>query len=208
MGTTIILLTGVAVALLGVLILRMGRKLAIFLLAAGGMAVAGVVALALLGQAAASREAAKAATKAATAATVAASGQAVSSVMLAVLASAVLFVLALAGVAVGYFWLRAQRAERQVAQVVRARGKWVSGPNARWQRIPSPPTAGENVSALLPLLAGQMAAMQTMMTTWMQRQSQQTQQTWTSLPVSLPSAPIEIEEEEEEADDWLNEWGW
>jgi len=105
-----VILAGVAVAALGFLTLKLGRRLAIFLLALGGCVAVVAVALALLEQARATREAARAAT-------VAAAGQAVTSAATSItlfLVMVILLMLLLAGGAVAavLYWRRYQRREQ------------------------------------------------------------------------------------------------
>jgi len=154
MGTTIILLTGVAAALLGVLIfvliLRMGRKLATFLLVAGGLFLALLVAAALLSQGAANYQAAQASKEALKAVKAVNAGFTISTLAL----GAMLMLLLLA---IGFVWqtwrLRAAKGSS---------GKWTPGPNALWGRTddPMPALVGE---AWIPLLMGQMMAFQQML---------------------------------------------
>jgi hypothetical protein len=184
----IVILIGAAIALLVILILLLTRKLGVFLLIAGGLAVAFVFGRAVWNQAQATQETAVAAREAARATVVSSVGQTVGNVAVTVLAVVLVIVVVLAVAAVAFFWLRAQRAERRAARAVR--GGWVSGPNARWGRreaqLPAIQQASggtglygpvQSVEALLPLLIGQMQAMQTMMMTLMQQQTG-----WTGYP--------------------------
>jgi len=105
-----VILAGVAVAALGILVLRLGRRLALFLLAGGGLVAVIAVAVALFEQARATRQAAEAAT-------VAAAGQAVTSAAASItlfLVTVILFLLLLAvgAVAAVLYWRRYQRREQ------------------------------------------------------------------------------------------------
>jgi len=108
MDVTIIILAGLSVAALGILILRMGKRLALFLLVMGGLAVAMTVAWALTEQARATRQAAEAAT-------VAAAGQATMSAATSITLFLMMVILGMAllvGGTVGLScWLR-QRQKR------------------------------------------------------------------------------------------------
>lgn len=109
----------VAIAL-GYLLLRFGQAIAKFLLALGGLIVAGIIALAFLEQARATR--AVAAT-----ATVAATGQAATSASLAAVVL-ILFILLAAGGVAAYLYFRHRRQ--------RARAAWLPGPYAYWGQQP------------------------------------------------------------------------
>ena len=104
----IVILGGIGVALLAILILRLGKKLALFLLALAALAVVGAVALAMNSQAQATREAARAAE-------IAAVGQATTSAAMSIiaflLALIVLLLLAIVGAVVAWFWWQ-QRQKR------------------------------------------------------------------------------------------------
>jgi hypothetical protein len=169
----IVILIGAAMALLAILILLLTRKLGMFLLIAGGLAVAFVLGRAMWSQAQATQETAVAAREVARATVVSSVGQTVGNVAVTVLAVVLVIVVVLAVAAVAFFWLRARRAERRVSRVVE--GGWVSGPNAQWGRretqLPAMQQANEGVGTLLPLLIGQMQTMQTMMMTLMQQQT-------------------------------------
>ena len=78
-GTLLVVLGGVAAVGLALAILKLGRRLATGLIVVGGLAVVGAVALAMMSQAQATREAARAAT-------VAAAGQAATSAAVSVIA--------------------------------------------------------------------------------------------------------------------------
>lgn len=186
-GLALAIVVVVVTLLLLLLLLRLGRGFVLALLAVGGLTVAGVFALAMFNQAAASREAAEAATQAATATKAAAVGQSLQLLMVTLLAVILFVVVLLAGVAVGYFWLRAKRAEAEARKPTLGQGQWLPGPNARWQRQP---VRGGEEAALLPLLS-QIAAAQTMMMAWMQGQ-----ETATLSPTRSLSA------ESEGGDDW------
>jgi hypothetical protein len=192
---TIAILIGAAIALLVILILLLTRKLGLSLLIAGGLAVAFIFGRAMWSQAQATQETAVAAREAARAATVSSVGQAVGNVAVTVLAVALVIVVVLAVAAVAFFWLRAQRAERRTAWA--GRGGWVSGPNAQWGRretqLPAMQQANggtglygpvQSVETLLPLLIGQMQAMQTMMMTLIQQQTG-----WTGYPGQWGAPP-------------------
>jgi hypothetical protein len=103
----LVILVGAAVAALVILILRLGKRLAIFLLALGGLGVAGAVAFALAEQARATRQAAQAAT-------IAAAGQATAGAALSIIAFLlgviVILVLGAAGAFFGWrVWKRYQK---------------------------------------------------------------------------------------------------
>jgi hypothetical protein len=109
---TIVILSGAGVALLAILMLRLGKRLAIGLLILGGLVVAGTVALSMLGQATATREAAEAAKIAATGQAM--TGAAMSlTLFVVVLLLLLLVVIVGAALAVGYFWLRWRLSESQ-----------------------------------------------------------------------------------------------
>lgn len=114
----------------GFLLLKFGQAIAKFLLALGGLIAAGIIGLALLEQARATRAVA-------TTASIAATGQAATS---ATLSAAIVFIiiLLLAGAAAAaYSYLRRRRQP----------GRWAPGPNAYWQvgpqagtsALPAPP---------------------------------------------------------------------
>jgi hypothetical protein len=110
----IIILGGIGVAVLGILILSLGKKLARFLIIAGGLAAVVVFALAMLAQASASRQAAQAATEAARAAEVASVGQTATSAALSIivflaLVLVLVILLAVGGVAAWLWWQKYQR---------------------------------------------------------------------------------------------------
>jgi hypothetical protein len=116
---TVIVLSGAGVALLAVLMLRLGKRLAIGLLILGGLAVVTTVALSMLTQASATREAAIAAQQAAQAAQTAAAGQAMTSaatsITLFLVILLLILLLAVAGVAFAWtWWQKRQKRERYV----------------------------------------------------------------------------------------------
>jgi hypothetical protein len=153
---TIVILIGVAVAILAILTLILTRNLGLFLLIAGGIAAVIIVAQAMRGQAEATQETAVAVQETAQAATTATVGQTVTSLALSALAGLLALVVVVAIVAVAYFWFRAKRAEATGHS-----GNWQSGPNALWGR--NAQSQVSNVEMMLPLLMQQMAMMQTMM---------------------------------------------
>lgn len=117
------------VLLLALVIIKLGRKIATFLLAAGGIVAVLVVVFAILDQAKATRQAAEAAT-------VASTGQATASVGVTVLATLLVVVVIISGLALAYLTWRLRRAQRRAAQQPM---RWRSGPNARWSREPRMP---------------------------------------------------------------------
>jgi hypothetical protein len=110
--TTIIfvILAGVAVAALGILVLRLGRRLALFLLVGGGLAAVIAVAVALAEQARATRQAAQAATVAAAGQAVTSAATSITLFLLAVLFGGVL--LAVGAVVAVLYWRHWQRREQ------------------------------------------------------------------------------------------------
>lgn len=130
-----------------ILTLRMGRKLLVAIAALGGIAVLVIVALAMLGQADATRQASKAAQGAAEAATRASTGQSLTTILLIVMGIVQLVTV----VASAYFFIRWKIADQYAQASSRDQdsgGKWVSGPNAYWgkknesqqpQALPYPP---------------------------------------------------------------------
>jgi hypothetical protein len=116
---TIVILIGAAITLVAILILLLTRKLGVFLLIAGGLAVAFIFGRAMWNQAQATQETAKAAQEAARAATISSAGQTVGNVVVAVLVVALVIVAVLAVAAVAFFWLRARRAERRASRAGR-----------------------------------------------------------------------------------------
>jgi hypothetical protein len=115
-----IILWAVAAVLAGLALLRIGRQLAIFLLAIGGIGVVGIVAYAALAQAQATRQAAAAAAAAS-------AGQTLATVAIVLL----LLLLVAAGVGILYLrWrLQRERGQRRGREDHRA-----PGPNATWGR--------------------------------------------------------------------------
>jgi hypothetical protein len=98
----------------GILLMKFGQVIARFLLALGGLMVAGILGLAILEQARATR--AVAAT-----ASIAATGQAATSASLAVIVVLVLLCLVAAGGVAAYLYFRR-----------RGRSRWLPGPYAYW----------------------------------------------------------------------------
>jgi flagellar basal body-associated protein FliL len=139
---TIVILGGIGVALLAILMLRLGKRLAIGLLVLGGLAIVGTVALSMLTQASANRQTAIAAQQAAQAAQTAAAGQAMTSaatsITLFLMILLLILVLTIAGVAFAWtWWQKRQRREQYVdmlrqAQVYAAlQGRRLAGPARR-----------------------------------------------------------------------------
>jgi type II secretory pathway pseudopilin PulG len=120
---TIVILVGAVVALLAVLMLRLGKRLAIGLLILGGLAVVGTVALSMLAQASANRETAIAAQQAAQAAQTAAAGQAMTSaatsLTLFLVILLLILVLAIAGVAFAWTWWQKRQKREQTLDMLR-----------------------------------------------------------------------------------------
>jgi hypothetical protein len=120
---TVIIVGGIGVALLAILMLRLGKRLAIGLLVLGGLAVVGTVALSMLTQASANRETAIAAQRAAEAAQTAAAGQAMTSAATSITLFLVILllvvVLAIAGVACGWTWWQRQRKRESYLEILR-----------------------------------------------------------------------------------------
>jgi hypothetical protein len=120
---TIVILGGIGVALLAILILRLGKRLAIGLLILGGLAVVGTVALSMLPQASANRETAIAAQQAAQAAQMAAAGQAMTSaatsLTLFLVILLLILVLAIAGVAFAWTWWQKRQRREQTLDMLR-----------------------------------------------------------------------------------------
>ena len=104
----LVILIGAAAAALGILVLRLGKKLALFLLALAVLAVVGAVALAMNSQAQATKEVARAAE-------IAAVGQATTSAAMSIiaflLALIVILLLAIVGAVVAWLWWQ-QRQKR------------------------------------------------------------------------------------------------
>jgi hypothetical protein len=120
---TVIILGGIGVAVLAVLILRLGKRLAVGLLILGGLAVVGTVALSMLTQAQANRETAIAAQRAAEAAQIAAAGQAMTSaatsITLFLVILLLILVLSIAGVAFAWTWWQKRQKRGQYVDVLR-----------------------------------------------------------------------------------------
>ena len=120
---TIVILGGAGVALLAILMLRLGKRLAIGLLILGGLAVVGTVALSMLTQASANRETAIAAQQAAQAAQTAAAGQAMTSaatsITLFLVILLLILVLAIAGVAFAWTWWQKRQKREQTVDMLR-----------------------------------------------------------------------------------------
>lgn len=112
----------VAVGVLGILLLRLGRQIARFLLALGGLGAVGAVAYALVAQATATRQAAQAAAMAST-------GQTVGSLTTTILAVLLLVTVLAAAIGGGYLAFRLRRAEGRSAKW------WMPGPDAYWGRL-------------------------------------------------------------------------
>jgi hypothetical protein len=106
----------------GILLIKFGQVIARLLLALGGLIVAGIIGLALLEQARATR--AVAAT-----ASIAATGQAATSASLAGAVILILFLLVAGGGVAAYLYLRRQR----------QRPRWLPGPNAYWGQVGAAP---------------------------------------------------------------------
>ncbi len=108
----------VAIAAIGIgwLLLKVGKTIAYFLLALGGLIVVGIIGLALLEQARATRAAVSATA-------IAATGQAASSSIALVIILFLLIVL-IGGAAVAYLYFR------------RWKRRWAPGPNAYWGQMP------------------------------------------------------------------------
>jgi hypothetical protein len=106
----------------GILLIKFGQVIARFLLVLGGLIVAGIIGLAFLEQARATR--AVAAT-----ASIAATGQAATSASLAGAVILILFFLVAGGGVAAYLYLRRQR----------QRPRWLPGPNAYWGQVGTAP---------------------------------------------------------------------
>jgi len=102
----------------GILLIKFGQVIARFLLVLGGLMVAGIIGLAFLEQARATR--AVAAT-----ASIAATGQAATSASLAVIVILVLLFLAAVGGVAAYLYLRRRRQQP----------RWLPGPYAYWGQV-------------------------------------------------------------------------
>ena len=106
----------------GILLIKFGQIIARFLLVLGGLIVAGIIGLAFLEQARATR--AVAAT-----ASIAATGQAATSASLAVIVVLVLLFLAAVGGVAVYLYIRRRR----------GRSRWLPGPYAYWGQVGAAP---------------------------------------------------------------------
>jgi hypothetical protein len=117
-----IILGGAGVVALAILILRLGRRLAIGLLILGILVVVGTVALSMLTQASANRETAIAAQEAARAAQMASAGQAMTSAATTITLFLVILlltvVLATAGMALAWSWWQKQRKQEQYRKML------------------------------------------------------------------------------------------
>jgi hypothetical protein len=135
----VIVLSGVGVALLAILMLRLGKRLAVGLLILGGLAVVGTVALSMLAQASANRETAIAARQAAQAAQTAAAGQAMTSAAMSVTLFLVILllilVLAIAGVAFAWTWWQRQRKREGYLKILRQAQVYAA---MQGRRLPGP----------------------------------------------------------------------
>ena len=107
---------------LGVVLIKLGRQIAIFLLVGGAIAAVIVVALAILDQAEATRQVAQAAT-------VASAGQATASVGVTILGTLLAVVVIGGGLGIAYLVWRLRRTEKRLE---RQQGQWQPGPNALW----------------------------------------------------------------------------
>jgi len=101
----------------GILLIKFGQVIARFLLVLGGLIVAGIIGLAFLEQARATR--AVAAT-----ASIAATGQAATSASLSVIVILILFILLAGGGVAAYLYFRR-----------RGRSRWLPGPYAYWGQV-------------------------------------------------------------------------
>jgi hypothetical protein len=136
---TMIILVGAGVTLLAILMLRLGKRLAVGLLILGGLAVVGTVALSMLGQASANRETAIAAQRAAEAAQTAAAGQAMTSAATSVTLFLVILlltlVLAIAGVAFAWTWWQKRQKREQTIDMLRQAQMYAA---LQGRRLPGP----------------------------------------------------------------------
>lgn len=122
-----ILLMGIVTVLLGLLLVRLGRALGTLLIILGLTALIGLLAAALSHRS-------RATATAVTAATVAVAGQGASNLAVTMLTILLVTVVVAGGGAILYLVYRLRRAEKW--------GKWLPGPNARWQggrEMPPPP---------------------------------------------------------------------
>jgi flagellar basal body-associated protein FliL len=136
---TVIILGGIGVALLAILMLRLGKRLAIGLLILGGLAVIGTVALSMLTQASANRQTAIAAQQAAQAAQTAAAGQAMTSaatsITLFLVILLLILVLAIAGVAFAWTWWQKRQRREQYVDMLRQAQLYAA---LQGRRLPGP----------------------------------------------------------------------
>ena len=146
---TAIILVGIGVALLAILMLRLGKRLAIGLLILGGLAVIGTAALSMLTQASATRETAIAAQRAAEAAQTAAAGQAMTSaatsITLFLVALLLVLVLTAGGAALAWSWWQKQQKHRNTFDLLRQAQLYTllngqPSPTLRSPRVPRPQT--------------------------------------------------------------------
>jgi len=120
---TAIILGGIGAVILAVLILRLGKRLAIGLLVLAGLAIVGAVVLSMLTQASANRETAIAAREAARAARTAAAGQtmmgAAMSITLFLVILLLILTLATGGVAFVWAWWQKQQKRQNALDMLR-----------------------------------------------------------------------------------------
>ncbi|MBN1815436.1 MAG: hypothetical protein JXA14_26625 [Anaerolineae bacterium] len=114
---------GIGAAVLGMLVLRLGKRLAVGLLVLGVLVVIGALAFALIGQSAANYQTARAATEAAHAAEIASAGQAATSAANSIITALVLLivvlVLGLGGTFIGWRWWQNRQKREKWAETVR-----------------------------------------------------------------------------------------
>jgi hypothetical protein len=113
---TIVILVGAAVAALGILVLRLGRRLATFLLIVGALGVAGSTAWALAAQAGATRRVAEVAE---VQAVTNAGLSAAVSVTLFLLALVLALILGVAGAAAAWLWWQRRQKQMQWQEALR-----------------------------------------------------------------------------------------
>lgn len=126
------IIAAMIVIALGYLLLKFGQAIAKFLLALGGLIVAGIIGLALLEQARATR--AVAAT-----ASIAATGQAATSATLSAAVVFILFLLLVGGGVAVYLVLRQRRHRTKMAWLPGPYAYWQVGPQAGTSTLPAPP---------------------------------------------------------------------
>jgi hypothetical protein len=118
-----VLIGGIGVVILGVLVLRLGKRLTVGLLILGALIVIGALAFALIGQSAANYQTARAATEAARAAEIASAGQAATSAANSIITALVLLivvlVLALGGGFAGWHWWQKRQRREKWAETIR-----------------------------------------------------------------------------------------